>query len=53
MDGFRLFAGLPLLVLVAVAAAEAAWLTRRGVRYDWRARPPARSGPSGSLPCVV
>jgi len=36
MDGFRLFAGLPLLVLVAVATVEAAWLMRRGVRYDWK-----------------
>ncbi len=33
MEDIRLFAGLPLplLVLVAVAALEAAWLARRGV----------------------
>ena len=34
MDGFRLFAGLPLLVLVAVAAAEAAWAVSRQLLQD-------------------
>ena len=36
MNGLGLFVGLPLLVLAAIAAVEAAWLARRGVRYDWK-----------------
>lgn len=36
MDGLRAFAGLPLLVLALIAAVEAAWLVRRGRRYDWK-----------------
>lgn len=36
MDGLRTFAGLPLLLLALIAAVEAAWLLRRGRRYDWK-----------------